>query len=90
MGLDRRADIAQPRAGAGLLDADHQALIGHVDQAARLERHVTHQIHAAGIAVPAIEQRRHVDIDDVAVLERLVRGMPWHTTWLIEMQQEWA
>ena len=38
----------------------------------RLDRHVADQIHAAGVAVPAVEDRGHVDVDDVAVLQRLV------------------
>jgi hypothetical protein len=28
-----------------------------------------------------------VDVDDVAVAQRRSPGMPWQTTWLIEMQQ---
>ena len=31
-------------------------------------------IHAAGIAVPAVEDQRHVDVDDVALFKRLVAG----------------
>ena len=31
-------------------------------------------IHAAPVAVPAVEDQRHVDIDDVALLQRLVAG----------------
>ncbi len=56
--------------GLACSSPEHQALIGHVDQPPRLDRHVADQIHPAGIAVPAVEHRRHVDIDDVAVLER--------------------
>jgi hypothetical protein len=39
-----------------------------------------------GIAVPAVDDQRHVDVDDVALAQRLVVGMPWQTTWLIEVQ----
>jgi hypothetical protein len=39
-----------------------------------LQRDVADEEHAAGVAVPAVEDRGHVDIDDVAILERLVAG----------------
>ena len=35
---------------------------------------VADQIHAAGVAVPAVEDHGHVDIDDVAVAQRLIGG----------------
>ena len=70
--LDRVGDVAEPVAGPRLLEAEHQAFVGDVDQLARLQRHVADQVHAAGVAVPAVEDRRDVDVDDVAVLERLV------------------
>ena len=42
---------------------------------------VADRVHAAGIAVPAVEDQRHVDIGDVAVLAAACRsGMPWQTT----------
>ena len=60
----------------------------HVDQPLRLDRHVVaDQVHPAGVAMPAVEQRRPVD-DDVAVPTWRSDGMPWQTTWLIEMQLE--
>ena len=69
MHLNRVGNIAQMVAGLGLFDADHQALIGHIDQPPRLQRHIADEVHAAGIAVPAIEQRRHVDVHDIAVTQ---------------------
>ena len=73
VGLYRVTDVADMVAGLGRLDADHQAFIGHIDKPLGLYRHITDEEHAAGVAVPALELRRHVDIDDVAVLQFLVR-----------------
>jgi hypothetical protein len=70
--LDRIGDVAKVVAGLRLLDAEHQAFVGDIDQLARLQGHVADQIHAAGVAVPAIDDRRHVDVDDVAVLQRFL------------------
>ena len=70
--LDCRADISQLYAGPRHIHADHQALIGHIDQLARFQRHIADQEHAASVAMPAIDDDRHVDIDDVAILQRLV------------------
>ena len=36
--------------------------------------------------MPAVEDHGDVDVDDVAVLQPLSPGMPWQTTWLIEVQ----
>ena len=70
MRFDHRTDIAETRTRlAGGLDAEHEAFVGHVDQLAGLERRLTGEIHAARIAVPAVDQRGHVDIDDIAVLQ---------------------
>jgi len=43
-------------------------------------RGIARRVHAAGIAVPAVEDQRDVDIDDVAVRIGLSAGMPWQTT----------
>ena len=74
MALDHRADVTQMIAGLGLFDAQHQAFIGYLDQAARLDRRFARDEHAAGVAMPAIDQRGDVDIDDVAILEPIVAG----------------
>ena len=73
VGLDGIANIADPVAGFRGLDTEHEAFIGHIDQALGLYRHVADQEHAAGVAMPAIQLRRHVDVDDVAVLQFFVR-----------------
>ena len=72
--LDRVRDIAHPVARLRLLDAQHQTLIGDLDQLARLDRGLADQIHAAGVAVPAVDNRGHVDIDDIALVQFLVAG----------------
>src|SRR6185437_3383122 len=54
--LNRVADIADRGAGLHHGDAAHHRLIGHLDQAAGLQGDaVADEIHAAGIAMPAIE-----------------------------------
>ena len=54
--------------------AAHQGFVGHLDQALSPPRDVADEIHAARIAVPAIDDERDVDVDDVAVLQRLAVG----------------
>ena len=53
-------------------DAAHHRVIGDVDQSLGLQLHVADEIHAAGVAVPAVDDHGDVDIDDVAVAQRLV------------------
>src|SRR6202012_338927 len=66
--LNGMADIAGGGAGLDRGDAAHHRLIGHLDQPLGLAGNRTHRIHPAGIAVPAVDNEGHVDIDDVAVL----------------------
>ena len=73
MGLDCIANVADAVAGLSGLNAEHQAFISYIDQTLGLHRHVADEEHAAGVAVPAIQLRRHVDVDDVAILQFLVR-----------------
>ena len=49
-------------------------LVGHVDQPLGPARDLADRVHAAGIAVPAVDDQGHVDIDDVAFAQRLVAG----------------
>src|SRR5688572_24797703 len=65
VGLDGMADVAEMVAGPGRGDAADHALIGHVDEAARLDPDVADQEHAAGVPVPAVEDDGDVDVDDV-------------------------
>ena len=73
-GLDRGADVAGGGARPDHGDAAHHGLIGDLDQPLGAARDFADRVHAAGIAVPAVEDQRHVDVDDVAVLQRLVVG----------------
>src|SRR3546814_8129390 len=54
--LNGMADVAQRVAGLRLLYAQHQAFIGDLDQAARLDRGFAANIHAAAVAVPAVDR----------------------------------
>src|SRR5437763_1780208 len=72
--LDGVGDVAEMVAGLRLLDPEHQAFVSHIDQPARLNADIADQVHPARIAVPAVDDRGYVDIDDVAVLELTVAG----------------
>jgi hypothetical protein len=74
MALDGVGDIAHSVSGLRLLYPEHQAFVGDIDQPPRLERNVADQEHSAGVAVPAVEDRGDVDVDDVALLEDLLAG----------------
>ena len=69
--LDRVADVAQGRARLDGADAAEHRLAGHVDQALGHHRRRAGEVHAAGVAVPAVLDDGDVDIDDVAVLQDL-------------------
>ena len=71
-GLDRVADIAGGGARPDHGDAAHHRLIGDLDQPLGAARNLADRIHAARIAVPAVEDQRHVDVDNVALAQRLV------------------
>ncbi len=70
--LDGGADVAQRGAGAHLQDAGAHRLVGGVHQALREHAGFADEVHAARVAVPAVLDHGHVDVDDVAVLELLV------------------
>src|ERR1700731_2888853 len=72
--LDRRADIAGRCARPDGRHAAHQRLIGYLHEALRPTGDVANKIHPARIAVPAIEDQGHVDVDDVAVPEWFAVG----------------
>ena len=72
MALDGVGDVAEMIARPGLLEPEHQAFVGDVDQLPGAKRDVADQIHPAGIAVPTVEDRGDVDVDDVPVLQDLV------------------
>src|SRR3546814_4071143 len=66
------ADVAQRRAGLHHLDAAHHGFVGHLDQAAGDDLRLADEEHAAGVAVPTVDDDGDVDVDDVAVVETLV------------------
>jgi hypothetical protein len=73
--LDGVPDVAEVRAGPHLGDAEPQALEGDLAQAPGEDAAVAvtaDQEHPAGVAVVAVLDHRDVQIDDVALLERLV------------------
>ena len=74
MFLDRSANIAQPCARLRCLNPQHHAFMGDLDQALGLQRRLASKIHPAGVAMPTIEQRRHINIDNVALFQRLFTG----------------
>ena len=83
------ADVAEPRAGLDLDDARHMAskVTWHSRRLAAIAGVADHE-HAAVVAVPAVLDDGDVDVDDVAVLQRAVVGMPWQTWWLTEVQSD--
>ncbi|MCY1302898.1 hypothetical protein D9M70_525810 [compost metagenome] len=74
IGLDRLADGtgASTRAYGG--NAAHQAFMGDIEQPLGGALDLADRIHAARVAVPAIDDIGDVDIDDVALAQRLVVG----------------
>ncbi len=68
------ADIADGRAGLHHLDTLHHGLVGHINQPLRLDAYLADAKHAAGIAMPAFHNGRHVDIDHIAFQQHLVAG----------------
>ena len=70
--LDGMADIAEPAARADGGDAAHQAFVGDLDQPLGGALQLAGGVHAAGIAMPAVEHEGHVDVDDVAFAQRLL------------------
>ncbi|MCY1365116.1 hypothetical protein D9M69_519500 [compost metagenome] len=74
MFLDHFADVAQARARPDQLDALVHAFLGHAAELVGPFRDLAHGEHLAGVAVVAVLDHRHIDVEDVAILERLVIG----------------
>jgi hypothetical protein len=72
-GLDGMADIAGRAAGPDRGDTTHHAFISDLDQPLGAPWNFSDGKHAARIAVPLIENEGDVDIDDIALAQRLVR-----------------
>ena len=85
--LDDVADIAEAAPGLTISMALYRHSWVTCDQALGPTGTRADVEHAAGVAVVAVLDDGDVDVDDVAVLQGfLVRGMPWQTTSLIEVQ----
>src|SRR5689334_2503824 len=70
VGLDGVSDITARRAGLDCGDTAHHRLVRYVNQTLGAPRNLADRKHAAGIAVPAIQDQRHIDVDDVSFLQR--------------------
>ncbi len=65
--LDGMADVNQLHARAHDLDSRHHGAVCRIHQALGLHAGLAHIEHTAGIAMPAVEDDRHIDIEDVTV-----------------------
>jgi hypothetical protein len=72
IGLDRGADVAGGGARADHGNAAHHRLVGHLDEPLGAARDGADRVHAARVPVPAVEDQGHVDVDDVALAQRLL------------------
>src|SRR5262245_45841364 len=70
--LDGVTDGAQAYAGAHGADPAPHRLAGDVDQALRVRCDPSHREHARAVAVKSVLYYRHVDIDDIALLQSAV------------------
>ncbi len=67
--LDRPAHLVEPLAGAELVDAGEQALLGDLHQPGRLRGDLPDPGGVGGVAVVALDDRPAVHRDDVPLLE---------------------
>ena len=77
--LDRMADVAQPRTGSDLGDADPQAFKGDLAKPLRLYRRVADEEHAARVAVVAVLIVVMSILTMSPFLSCLSPGTPWQT-----------
>ncbi|MNZ45711.1 hypothetical protein D3C78_633720 [compost metagenome] len=66
-------NVAQRSAGTNLADARAHGLVGGLDQVPCLRGGLAHEVHATGVAVPAVLDHGDVDVDDVAIAQCLGR-----------------
>ena len=71
-GLDGRADIVGRPARPDRGDAAHHGLVCNFAQALGPARDLAHIIHPARIPVPPVDDQGHVDVDDIALAQRLL------------------
>src|SRR5437588_13062295 len=72
--LNRVTNIAGRGTRLYRRDAAHHAFIGDFGEALRLTFHLADIIHAAGIAMPSVQNDSDIDVQNVAVFERPVAG----------------
>ncbi len=66
------ADIAEGIARPHGLDSQHQRVIGDLDQPLGFARQIARHEHARCVAIPAIDNHRDINVENVAGLEQLV------------------
>jgi hypothetical protein len=72
IGLDGMADIAGMGAGLDRHNPALETFIGDFHEPLGLSAHFACPIHPARVSVPAIEDKRHVDIENITLAQRLV------------------
>ena len=72
MHLNGVPNIAQSRTGADGCNALHHGVIGHIHQQFRFGGGFPGHIHAARIAMPAIQDDGDVNIDDIAIHQHAI------------------
>ena len=66
-------DIAEMGSRFNHINAPHHAFISHVAQTGCLQLGLSGIIHTAGVAVPAVNNRRHINIQNIAVGQLTIR-----------------
>ena len=74
IGLDGGADMPGGSAGLHGRDAALQGLVGDADEPLGAARDAPDRKHAARVAVPTVDDERHIDVDDVALAQGLGPG----------------
>ena len=74
MALDRVTYVPQTDTGFNHFDAYFHAFVSNLADALSLHGCFSHHEHATGITMIAILDHGYVDIDDIAIFQRLLRG----------------
>src|SRR5262245_44466513 len=72
--LDCVTDVAACCSWPDRGNAAHHRLVCNVDQTLGATWNFADRKHAAGIAVPTVEDERHVNIDDISIFQWFVAG----------------
>src|SRR5690606_30481837 len=70
--LDGCADCAGSNARPDRSDPAHETFVRHLEQPLRRPANPPDGVHPAGIAVPSVEDVGYIDIDDIALAQRLL------------------